>query len=131
MTFVDTNYFLRFLLNDVSAQHDEAVALFKLGAEDKSDLCTSVIVFFELFWVFSSFYQKPKLEVVAILKSVLSLRFIHIDQREILEKTLLLYEVHNIEFEDCYNLVFAMENEVENFKTFDKKLLKVVRQVLK
>ena len=58
MVFVDTNYFLRFLLNDVSDQHASARQLFEDGARGVRQLCTSLVVMFEVYWVLSSFSVK-------------------------------------------------------------------------
>ena len=84
MTFVDTNYFIRFLINDIPEQHKKAKSLFERGISGKLGLCTSVIVFFELFWVFSSYYEKNKMEVIDILRKVLKMDFIQLENREIL-----------------------------------------------
>ena len=53
--FIDTNYFLRFLLNDVEHQHTEVKNLFLDASEGKADLITSTIVFFEVYWVLFAF----------------------------------------------------------------------------
>lgn len=124
MIFVDTNYFLRFLLADISSQHTKAKQLFKKAAEGKIKLFTSTIVFFEIYWVFTSSYQKNKPQVVKILKNVLSLGFVEIEEREILEKTLAKFQKNNLELEDCYNLIYAQSRGAKKIATFDKKLLK-------
>lgn len=60
MIFVDTNYFLRFLLADQEEQHQTAKALFKKAAIGEVDLFTSLIVFFEVYWVLGEFLQERK-----------------------------------------------------------------------
>ena len=124
MIFVDTNYFLRFLLADVSLQHEEAKRLFQQAAKGEIRLFTSTIVFFELYWVLTSFYQKSKPETIKILKDILLLGFIKIEEREILEKALAKFQKTNLELEDCYNLTYAGQKGAEKIATFDKKLIK-------
>lgn len=124
MTFVDTNYFLRFFINDIEKQHLDAKALFLKGANSELQLVSSVVVFFEIYWVFTSFYSKSKPEVLEILNNVLKLNFIKFEHRDILQKSLELFKTSNIELEDCYNIVYAKSNKCMEFKTFDKKLLK-------
>ena len=48
MIFIDTNYFLRLLVDDNVEQHRAAQQLFDRGAGGKVSLVTSVVVFFEV-----------------------------------------------------------------------------------
>lgn len=122
MIFIDTNYFLRFLLNDISEQHNLAENLFIKASEGKEDLLTSIIVFFEIYWVLSSYYEKDKVEIVKVLKNILKLMFIELQEREILIHSLALFNETNLDLEDCYNLYFAKSQKIESFGTFDKRL---------
>lgn len=122
MTFVDTNYFLRFLLRDIEDQHHQVRDLFLDGADGKINLITSTIVFFEIYWVLSSFYQKRKNELVDMLEKILNLNFIVLREREILLKSLNIFKKTNFNLEDCYNLSYAKSQDVKRFMTFDQKL---------
>lgn len=124
MTFVDTNYFLRLLLADNEAHHKTVRLLFDDAAEGKVKLFTSVLVFFEISWVLSSFYNRKKAELLALLEDVLSLGFIDIEERPYLEESLRIFRSRTIELEDAYNLVYAREHGAKHFVTFDKKLSK-------
>ena len=125
MIFVDTNYFLRFLLKDVDSQHKVAETLFLEAAEGKLKLFTSTIVIFEVNWVLSSFYKKDKMPVASILDEILSFPFLKITEREILSEAVKIYKENNVSLEDSYNLVFARVNAAAQFKTFDAKLAKL------
>jgi predicted nucleic-acid-binding protein len=126
MIFVDTNYFLRFLLNDETEQHLIAKKLFIEASEGKVQLTTSLIVFFEIYWVLSSYYEKDKLETTQMLQKILSLNFIDLRERQTLFNSLSLFQKINLDLEDCYNFYYAksMNIKPEGFKTFDKKLLR-------
>jgi len=124
MVFVDTNYFIRFLIRDIESQYTSAKKLFEKGLKEEVELLSSIIVFFEIFWVFSSFYRKNKNDVIEILKKVLSLSFINFENREILEKSLIMYEKTTLELEDCYNIVLSKTKKCKKFATFDKKIKK-------
>lgn len=128
MVFIDTNYFLRFLLTDDSSQHRVAKMIFKQAAEEKITVCTSVVVILELFLVLSSFYKKSKGEVINIMQAILDLQFIDLFERRYLQDALLIYKRSKIEFEDCYNLVYARARGATEFKTFDQKLLKIIEK---
>ena len=124
MTFVDTNYFIRFLLNDITDQYTIAYNLFELGAKGKKKLFTSVLVFFEIYWLFTSFYEKDKAEVCEILAKILSMNFVYIDDRNLLVNSLDLYKHTVLDLEDSYNCVLAKSKKADSFATFDNKLLR-------
>jgi predicted nucleic acid-binding protein len=129
MIFVDTNYFLRFLRNDIPKQTEEAKKLFFQAADGQIRLITSTIVVFEIYWVLSSFYGYKKMEVVRSLKGVLGLRGVEIEDREVLDEAVDLYEKTNLGLEDAYNLAYAKDRKVGEFRTFDKKLQKMCGSV--
>ena len=130
MTFVDTNYFLRFLLADIDRQHQEAKKLFLDGAAGRIKLASSTIVFFEIYWVLSSYYHKKKEEIVPALQDILRLAFIFFPERKILRDTVDLFERNNLNLEDCYNLCFAKNWQVKDFRTFDAALAKKAKNII-
>lgn len=125
MIFVDTNFFLRFLIRDVEEQYQEVRKLFEKGISKEARLFTSLVVFFEIYWVLSSFYQKDKQELIMKLAEVLELKFIKIKEREILEKAIKLFSCSNLSLEDTFDLVYSQKNKAIRFATFDKKLGKM------
>lgn len=126
MIFVDTNYFLRFLLRDIDEQHIKAKNLFLSASEGKTDLITSTIVIFEIYWVLGSYYGKNKSDIVKILQKILNLNFIKLDERQILVESIILFNKTSLDLEDCYNIYYAKFRGIKTdfFKTFDKKLEK-------
>ena len=127
MIFVDTNYFLRFLLAGGEEQRREAKELFKKGALGKVKLFTSVIVFFEIYWVLFSFYKKDKNEVKKILSNVLKMDFVEFAERQILTKSVLTMDKFSFDLEDAYNIIFSLKQKAKDFMTFDKELRKKFR----
>lgn len=126
MIFIDTNCFLRFLLKDIDNQYLEIETLFLSVSEGKSALITSTIVFFEIYWVLRSYYEKSKSEITQVLMQILNLNFIELKEREILFNALALFKKTSLDLEDCYNIYYAKYQGVKSgsFKTFDKKLEK-------
>jgi len=124
MIFIDTNYFLRFLLNDISEQHNLVKNLFIKASDGKENLLTSTIVFFEVYWVLSSYYEKEREEIVKTLEKILKLTFIEIEERDILLKSIALFNKTTLDLEDCYNLYFAKSQKAHAFGTFERKLEK-------
>lgn len=125
MIFVDTNYFLRFLLKDNTFQAQKVTELFEQAAKGKKELVTSVIVFFEVYWVLSSFYETKKNEILRVLQGLLEMSFISFDQSDILQEAVEIFEHSVLDLEDAYNIAFASSQKTKEFGTFDKKLLTV------
>lgn len=122
MVFVDTNYFLRFLLKDNAVQSDQAIKLFQKASENKVKLGTSVIVFFEIYWVLKSFYKKDNLYISNVLQQLLKLDFINYENHEILHSAVNNIDFYNYDLEDAYNCLYAQSLKFKTFKTFDQKL---------
>lgn len=123
MIFVDTNYFLRFLLHDNEAQYQEAKRLFLDAAQSRVKLFTSSLVFFEINWVLSQPFKQDKESLCSTLYKILNLS-INYENRKLLIDALLLFGSSNLSLEDCYHLMFAKDIQAVDFKTFDKKLKK-------
>lgn len=123
MVFVDTNYFLRFLLKDIKEQAKRAEELFEKGAIGKLQLFTSTIVFFEVYWVLSSSYAKKKAQVIPLLLDILSMDFIHFENGSLLPEAIHLFQETTLSLVDSFNLVYTQANNASSFASFDKKLL--------
>lgn len=122
--FIDTNYFLRYLFQDIKEQNLLVEKIFSDAIEEKLKLITSTVVFFEVYWVLNKYYKKNKTEAVSLLRQLLKLSFIELKEQDILVSCLFLFEKSNLDLEDCYNLFYAKDAGVKEFKTFDKKLEK-------
>lgn len=125
MTFVDANYFLRFLLKDHPKQHPIAKKLFMDAAQGSVQVFTSCIVLFEVYWVLSSFYEKKKVDLVPILNKILDMDFIGLTEREIFKEAIGVYLNSGLDLEDSYHLAYSKKCLAKDFKTFDKKLYKL------
>lgn len=123
MIFVDTNYFLRFLLKDIATSFQEAKDLFLQAARGEEKFFSSQVVFFEVFWVLRSTYKKDKEALVEKLEKILGLN-VEFDQHQLLADSVNLYKRINLSLEDCYNLTYARVKGAQDFKTFDLKLAK-------
>lgn len=128
MIFVDANYFLRFLLQDIKDQYLISKKLFLEAAREEIELVTSTTVFFEVYFVLKSSYFKNKsaenrLNLAEALFELLKLN-LELEDRTILFEALDYYQELNLELEDCYHLAFAKQVKARDFKTFDLKLAK-------
>lgn len=125
MTFVDANYFLRFLLKDHPKQHQIAKKFFMDAAQGHVEAFTSSIVLFEVYWVLSSFYEKKKVDLVPVLNKILDMDFIGLTEREVFKEAIRVYLNSGLDLEDAYHLAYSKKYLAKDFKTFDKKLYKL------
>ncbi|MBI2028862.1 PIN domain-containing protein [Candidatus Gottesmanbacteria bacterium] len=124
MIFVDTNYFLRYFFKDIPGQYETAKKLFIDGATGKKNLFTSIIVIFEIYWMFTSFYNKTKQEVIDVLNKILKLNFLQLEEKEVIAIAIGIYKRSNLDLEDSYNIAYSKFHNAASIKTFDKKLEK-------
>lgn len=124
MIFVDTNYFLRFLLADINPQHHQAKDLFKQAAKNKVSLFTSAVVIFEIYWVLLSAYAKNKEQIASILNSLLDMNFIDFEHYTLLKQSISIYKDSSLGLIDAFNILYSRSRKAKDFKTFDTKLFK-------
>ena len=122
MTFVDTNYFLRFLLADVSSQHKLAKILFQQAAGSKVSLFTSAVVIFEIYWVLLSVYGKNESQITSTLDNLLDMSFIDFEHHSLLKQAVSIYKDSPLGLVDAFDLLYARSLGAKDFKTFDTKL---------
>lgn len=124
MVFVDTNYFLRFLLHDINDQFEVAKNLFLEASRGEKAVFTSLLVFFEISWVLESFYGSKKIQIIQALAKILEMSFVGLSEREVLKLALDVYENSSVSLEDSYSLVYSKTEGAAEFATFDQKLAK-------
>lgn len=118
---VDTNVFLRFLLEDVPQQAEQAEKLFKKAKHKKIEAFVPGIVVFEVQFTLEKYYGFSKEDIVDKLSLILSMDFLNFDERKVFLTTLEIYKDRNVSFAD-YFLVSKSEIEGMELFTFDKKL---------
>lgn len=115
-------------MGDESHHQEIAAKLFEDGLSGKVKLYTSIIVFFEIYWVLKSKYRLPKEILINSLKNVLDMSFIKLDERECLYKSLDIYGQTNLDLEDSYTLALVKSHKDDNLATFDEELLKLFKK---
>jgi predicted nucleic acid-binding protein len=124
--FIDTNFFLRLLLKDNERQFKKVYGLFQKAIKGEIKIFTSVVVFFEIYWVLSSFHKRNKPKNINCLEKILKMEFLEIENKATLTKALVLFKQFSLELEDCYNIAFFRQYSLSEFATFDKKILKII-----
>lgn len=127
--FVDTNVFLRFLVNDVAAQYEKARVLFEAAEAGKIKLETSELVIAEIVWVLESFYGFTRKEITEVLSTLLSSRNLKIAGHARISEAVRLYAAGNMDFIDAYNIAYMRSKEYTKVATFDSKHFKKVEGI--
>ena len=122
--FLDTNIFIRYLVNDVPSQVDKVEELFDLAEQDEIKLITGPPVFFEIVWTLKSFYGFDRKKIYECLSSILGIYGLEILDVEIVEEAIELYKNSNADFSDAYIAVSAEKNLTDSIATFNKKHFK-------
>ncbi len=123
---VDTNPFLRFLLNDVPYQKKEFEKLLNQAKKSQITLLVPQIVIFEINFALEKYYQYPKEEIIIKLKSIIEAPYLEVADFQIFLDCLKFYSELNLSLVDCFLLTISEQQETELF-TFDKNLQKLLK----
>lgn len=122
---VDTNSFLRLILNDNAGQVKAFEQLIKQAKQKKLVLKVAQIVIFEIDYILDKYYQFGKDTRIEKIKIVIETPYLDLESRNIFSKAILLYSKHNVSFVDSFLKAKALLENAELF-TFDKKLIKII-----
>lgn len=124
---LDTNGFLRFLLNDIPSQADKIEKIIILAKEKQVTILVPQIIIFEISFVLEKYYQLKKEDIIEKLKALISAPYFTIESSEIFLKAFILYADHSIGLVDSF---LSAKANLENAElvTFDKKLEKLHKQ---
>jgi predicted nucleic-acid-binding protein len=122
--FIDTNLFIRYLVNDVPDQVAKVDKLLDLAEKGKVALVTGPPVFFEMAWTLKSFYNLSRVKIYECLSSILGITGLEITDIDILEDALELYKDSSADFSDAYITVLAEKVEAGAIATFNTKHFK-------
>lgn len=124
MIFVDTNYFLRFILKDVPDQFKTSFKLFDDASLGKKQLSTDTLVIFEIYWVLKNLYTAEHPFVKDSLLKICSFDFIYLAERSLLFEAISNFDSFSFDLEDSYHFFQAKLQKVSKLATFDSKLMK-------
>lgn len=122
---VDTNILLRFLLNDVPKQTEEAKKQIRFAKEGKIKLIIHPVIIFETIYALNKAYGFPREQVVDGLKKLIAFKYIEVLEREVIQEALDLFLIKGLSFVDCFLYRLGNKLHAEVF-TFDKKLNQLI-----
>lgn len=119
--FVDTNLFIRYLINDIPSQIDKVENLLDLAEKGEVRLVTGPPVFFEMAWTLKSFYKMNRKRTYECLSSILGLPGLEVTDLDILEEALELFRRTSADFSDAYIAISSKKMGAESIATFNAK----------
>jgi len=121
--FVDTNLFVRYLTNDDKHKAEAVQKLLLKAKSGKIRLVTSDIVIAELVWVLISFYEQGNEVVADLLRGILNTEGLKVDNSDIIEGALEIFEETNIDFIDAYIISYMRLKKMDILYSYNKKHL--------
>lgn len=122
--YADTNIFLRFLLDDIPFQAEEAKKYLEKAKKQVIELICCPIVIFEIDFSLRKLYGFDRTKVVDALATIIGMPFLNIEDRAVFQEALLMYSRNNLDLVDCFLFYKAQFNQAQVL-SFDKDLKKL------
>ena len=120
MRFVDTNVFLRFLLDDDPRKADRCEKLFRKAVAGEEALFTTDMVIAEIVWVLESYYELPRGEVRDKVEKILNTQNLECLNKGLILNALAAYDEKNVDFADAYNAFILKMNGISEVYSYDR-----------
>lgn len=124
MIGIDTNVLVRYIVQDDPTQSKRASRLIENECSAAKPGFISHVVLVELVWVSESCYAATRVEVAEIVRRILSIRQLNVQNAEIAWKALRLFETGKADFADCLVERIAASAGCTSIVTFDKAAAK-------
>lgn len=118
VALLDTNVLIRHLTGDPPEQAQRATRFLQRSDE----LVLVDLIFAELIYVLESYYERPRGEIATTARSLLSMDSIVTGDREVLLRSLALFESENIDYAEAYLAAVAELSGIGAVASFDHDL---------
>lgn len=119
--FIDTNLFLRYLINDLPEQADRVEELLQRAARDEIVLVTTSLVIAEIVWTLASFYKLSREQIRDRVLAILNTPGLEVAESDLPIEAATNYATKNVDFIDAYNVAWMLRQEINTAYTFDRK----------
>ncbi|NQU64651.1 MAG: PIN domain-containing protein [SAR324 cluster bacterium] len=119
--FFDTNFLLRYYLDDVPVQAKKARSMIEAAINGDLELVTDLVVICEMVWVMDSYYELDRQSIVEKINNLYQTPGITVINGEILPSALISYIEKNVDFTDAVVAASAISNGISYIASFDKK----------
>ncbi len=131
MIGLDTNVLVRYIVQDDAVQSALATRLIEQQCSPDRPGFIGLVALIELVWVSESCYAAAKIDIVKILRLLLSTKQLLIQDAEIVWQALRLFESSDTDFVDCLTERISAASGCEKTVTFDKKAARAGMVLLK
>lgn len=118
MIRIDTNYIIRYLVNDNIKMADIAEEIL---TTKKVFIANEILA--EIVYVLLGVYEISKEDISNQLLELINFENISVSNYEIINKALIIFKTKNLDFVDCLLCSYSNQDEII---TFDKKLNKCI-----
>ena len=118
--YLDTNYLLRYILDDIPEQSEMAVEAIRAGASTYAEVIPEVV------YVLDKVYKIERNEVASAIANMLE--DVHVEHADVILGALELYARTGLDYFDCL-MLSGFQEEGNDFVSFDKKLMKMKQRL--
>lgn len=120
MIGVDTNVLIRYIAQDDPAQSRRATKFIENECSVEIPGYVGIVVLVEVAWVSESVYRASRGEVADIVRRLLGIRQLVVQNAETVWQALRLFESSKADFADCLVIRTAESDGCQRIVTFDK-----------
>ena len=131
MIGIDTNVLVRYIAQDDAAQSRRATSFIEKECNEAAPGFVGLVVLVEVVWVSESSYGAAREDVADIVRRILSIKQLVVQDAETAWKALRLFESGKTDFADCLVERSAMAAGCKSVVTFDKQAAKTGMTLLK
>lgn len=122
MIAVDTNLFVRWLMNDEKSQVEAAARLFRAAEKTNDPIWVADMIIGELVGVLQRVFRLRPQQVAEMVEPIIAAPMFAIENRDRLMRAMELFAAHNVDFIDCYIASSAIEKGLKGVASFDRDL---------
>ena len=124
--FADTNFYLRFFLQDVMSQATKTKKLLKKVRDKNIIIIFLPEVILEMVFVLESFYKAPRSDIAEKLTTLIKTEYLNIQHRSLWIKAFEIFEKSAVSMFDIY-LFLRAKDDNSKILSYDKDFVKLNR----
>lgn len=122
MIALDTNVWVRYLVEDDAEQTERATQIIETAIERDEAIFVSLLTLAEIVWVLSARYRFPRPQIVEALDSLYQVRSVVWENRRVVRDALDRYTDDTADLADYLMLEHSLAAGCRHFVTFDRAL---------
>lgn len=122
MIRIDTNYIIRYFVNDNIKMANQAEEIF---LNERVFIANEIVA--EVIYVLDGVYNVSKEKITDLLLELISFENILVSDKDVVKKSLEIFKSKNLDFVDCLLCAYSQK---EKILTFDKKLNKCIKDTI-